>query len=175
LIASRRPDRVALLSAFAPALRDSGRLDEALAAYQEAIELEPSYETNKAAYTSLTATLRRLGRLDEAQHHGEQLRQVHPDDPYVLNALGAVYTALLQRDRDSHFGRKAEECFIRAARNGAESRNPVRYLRDLAAAVREAGRRLEAAGVAGVRERAAADAERLERHIDQLLGNRSRP
>lgn len=167
LTKSRR-QRMVLLTTLGPVLRADGRTAEALGVLEEAIALDPTYEGNRAAYTAYAATLRRVERLDEARRHGEALRAAFPTDPFILNALGAVYTDLVAQDGDPGLARQAQDCFLEAERHGAERLGSIRYLRKLIAEVRYAGAKAEAAGRPGAMSDAEQDVGVIERHIRRL-------
>lgn len=72
------------------ALRDMGRLHEAVTAYQTSIELSSSAEFNPYAYVGLAATLRRLGDDDAAWDALKKPLHHHPDDPYARELHDAM-------------------------------------------------------------------------------------
>ncbi len=73
------------------ALRDQGRLDEAVACYRRALELKPDYAQ---AHNNLGVALSDLGRTDEAIAAYRRATQLRPDFAEAYNNLG---NALLQR------------------------------------------------------------------------------
>jgi tetratricopeptide (TPR) repeat protein len=80
---------------FAAVCYRSGKLDEAIAAYQQAITLDP-----KDAYphNGLGIVYRALGRYDEAIAAYQQAITLDPKDAYPHNGLGIVYRALGRYD-----------------------------------------------------------------------------
>jgi tetratricopeptide (TPR) repeat protein len=79
------------LAALGSALRRGGELDEAATVLQWAIGLDPSDETNRAAYVAKGALLREAGDLREARALLERLHRRNPGDAYAASALAAVY------------------------------------------------------------------------------------
>ena len=109
-------DHISTLPALAAALRKAGLANEAADRLQESIDLEPSIRLNRASHTTLVATLRQLGRLDEARTRADVLVQELPDDPYVLRTAGAVYHELGDTRGDALLLQRAGDCFVKAER-----------------------------------------------------------
>ncbi|MBF0561217.1 MAG: tetratricopeptide repeat protein [Alphaproteobacteria bacterium] len=81
-------NRLYALNNLGLALREQGRLSEAVTCFTEALRLKSDYPE---ALNNLGVTLKELGRLDEAiARYGEALR-LKPDYPEVLNNLGVAY------------------------------------------------------------------------------------
>jgi tetratricopeptide (TPR) repeat protein len=55
-------------------LTSVGRYDEAIGQLREAVEIDPA---SAAAHLNLAETLRKTGRLEEAQAHYQAAQQVH--------------------------------------------------------------------------------------------------
>jgi tetratricopeptide (TPR) repeat protein len=130
-LASKKGDRIGALAAKASTLRKAGRPTDALLTLNQSIELEPSRERNKPSYTSLVATLRDLGELDQARREGESLLQLHPDDSWVLFAVGRVFKGLYERDGNPEFLDRSSAYTRRAAELQPGARNIVAELRSL--------------------------------------------
>lgn len=130
-LAASKGDRTGALAAYASTLRQVNRPADALAALRESIELEPARDRNKHSYTSLVATLRELEHLDEARTEGESLLALHPDDSWVLFALGRVFKDLFARDRKGHLLDQANLYYRRAAELKPGDRNILAELRSL--------------------------------------------
>jgi serine/threonine-protein kinase len=75
------------------ALRDQGKLDQAIAAYQEAIGVTPNYY---AAYSALVPVLKAQGKLDETVAAYREAVRLKPDDAEAYFRLGGLFQA--QRD-----------------------------------------------------------------------------
>ena len=72
-------------------LQELGRLDEALASYNQAVALKPDYAK---AHSNLGATLQELGRLDEALASYKQAITLKPDFTLAHNNLGITLQEL---------------------------------------------------------------------------------
>jgi len=70
------------------ALVRSGRVQEAIAHYEEALRLNPDYAE---AHNNLGLALMSLGRAPEAQEHYEQALRINPDYAVAHNNLGNVF------------------------------------------------------------------------------------
>jgi protein O-mannosyl-transferase len=67
------------------ALRDRGKLDEAIQHYEQALQINPDYVQ---AHNNLGIAFATQGKLDEAIQHFERLLQLKPDYAEVHNNLG---------------------------------------------------------------------------------------
>lgn len=76
------------------ALRDLDELDASLDAYERSIELEQEAENNPYGYVGRAATLRRLGRLDEAYDDVKRVIRFYPRDDYALSTRDAILRKL---------------------------------------------------------------------------------
>jgi tetratricopeptide (TPR) repeat protein len=83
-------------NAFANALVDGGRMDDAVAHYRKAIEIRPTYA---AAHFNLGVALAGLGRPDEAVEQYRETIAIKPDDAKAQNNLGNAFLAWGQLDR----------------------------------------------------------------------------
>ena len=72
------------------ALKDQGKLDEAVAAYREAIRLEPNHAQ---AYSGLVLALKAQGKLDEAVAAYREAIRLKPDNAEAHFNLGGVLRA----------------------------------------------------------------------------------
>jgi tetratricopeptide (TPR) repeat protein len=68
-------------------LVQKGRMDEAIAHYDQALELDPSYGE---AHYNLANALVRLGRMDEAIAHYEKAVELNPNNAMAYYNLGSV-------------------------------------------------------------------------------------
>ena len=166
-VATSWKEKLSILAVLAPTYRSLRRPGDALRACEHAVELGASYDEDSAVYTSMTATLRQLGRLDEARHHGEELLQRFPEDSYVLNALAAVYGRLSVRDADLALAEKAEELSLRSTELAPE-RNGLRLLQDLLQTLDDLCTVLEEAGDTASGEIVMAQKRRVARHLARL-------
>jgi superkiller protein 3 len=69
-------------------LYETGRLDEAIVAYQKAIELDPTYQ---AAYANLGVAYYQQQQFDLAAAQYEKALELKPDDGEVTYNLGVLY------------------------------------------------------------------------------------
>ena len=69
------------------ALNDRGKTDEAIAQYQQAIELRPRYAE---AHYNLARLLAQKGQLDDAVTHYEKALEINPADAEAQNNLGVT-------------------------------------------------------------------------------------
>jgi tetratricopeptide (TPR) repeat protein len=74
---------------LASELTATGKLDQAIAHYGEALRIEPD---SVVARVNLAGCLGRQGRLDEAAANYEEALRRSPDDPEILTNLGIVMT-----------------------------------------------------------------------------------
>jgi tetratricopeptide (TPR) repeat protein len=119
LVAHRRAVKLATgdsksiaLVSLAATLRRNEQPEEALKRVDESLALDPTLDSNVNAHTCRVAILRELGRVEEARVHGDELEARHPDDPYVLRTLAAVYREM--SDDDEEFGDRARVLFLHA-------------------------------------------------------------
>jgi len=103
------------LASWASTLRGLRRIDEARTLAEQAVRLDHSPATNKAAHTVYVAVLADAGATTEAVRYGDALVRAHPRDPVVLKAAGRAYLDLAKRTGDDSLRRKADYCFTAAA------------------------------------------------------------
>ena len=99
------------------ALRDAGRLEEALKSFQIACEGRPY---SVSIRSNLAQTLYELGRRDEAQRQFDQARRLDPENPTLLLNLGVV-------EFQAGHVRQAIELFEQAGRSAQESSRAKRF------------------------------------------------
>ena len=68
-------------------LKDAGRLDEAVAKYQEILGQDPNYAL---AHSALAVAYTRLKRHDEAIKHAETVCQLEPNEAFSFTALSVT-------------------------------------------------------------------------------------
>jgi tetratricopeptide (TPR) repeat protein len=85
--AALRPESPGCLLNLGKALRDTGKLDQAIACYERAIALSPKYA---AAYTNLGHVLADKGKVDEAIARCRKATEIAPDFAEAHCNLGAL-------------------------------------------------------------------------------------
>jgi tetratricopeptide (TPR) repeat protein len=112
-----RPDECQALLLQGTVYDMQGRSDEAIAAYQRVVELDPD---NEDARLRLTGLLMQSSRPADAFPHLEYLRKARPDDPLILTRIARCRVEMGQADearrlldgvlaRDPHFPEALEE------------------------------------------------------------------
>lgn len=87
-------------------LKDAGKLDEAVAKYEEALAIDPNYAL---AHSALAVVLQKLGRHDEAIQHARRVCELDPNDPFSFTALSVTYQRAFAGTQNSQFIRMAED------------------------------------------------------------------
>ena len=114
---AQRPGWSDALALRATVYQREGSVEEAVAAYREAIRLDPGNLQTALSYARL---LVQEGRFDEARQEFKRLEKMSPDDPDVLFALGllAIQAEQLPEARDyftnlvEHGQRSADASFF---------------------------------------------------------------
>jgi tetratricopeptide (TPR) repeat protein len=96
------------LTAFGSALRRAGDFDQATAALEEAIQMEPSKPNNLPAYVAKGALLRAIGDKRGARDLLEELHDLDQRDPYVATTLAATYLDYAEQNGQTHLLDPAE-------------------------------------------------------------------
>ncbi len=68
-------------------LKDEGKLDEAVAKLQEALQVDSGYAL---AHAALAVVYGRLGQHDKAVEHGKKVCELEPNDPFSFTALSVT-------------------------------------------------------------------------------------
>jgi len=115
------------------ALLQKGDVDEAIAQYQQALQIKPDFAE---AHSNLGNALFQKGKVDEAIAHCQRALQIKPDSPDVLNNLAW----LLATGPDAHIRDGVQA--VRYAGRACELTHYQKtiYIGTLAAAYAEAGR-----------------------------------
>ena len=104
------------LIALGAALQVTGKIDDAMTAYQEAVELEPHHID---VHLTLGAMLENQGKLNDAMKHYRKAVEIDPHDALAHNCLGNAFK------REGYL-RKAMEQFYEAVQ--ADPDSPDGYL-----------------------------------------------
>ncbi len=110
----RYPSCARAHKALADQYRVTGRLDEALEHYRQAVRILPAY---RDAHVGVGAALMALGRTQEAVSAFQAVLHRWPEDPKTLNDLGMLYENRGEQDR-------AIDLYQRATRSGPELAEP---------------------------------------------------
>jgi len=69
-------------------LKDEGKLEEAVARWQESLEAHPDHTLTHQA---LAVHLQKLGRNDDAIRHAIKVTELEPNDPFSFTQLSVIY------------------------------------------------------------------------------------
>lgn len=72
----------------AVALKDAGKLDEAIAKLREVLAIDPNHALSHSA---LAVYLHRQGQFDDAIAHALKVAEVEPNDPFSYTQLSVIY------------------------------------------------------------------------------------
>jgi tetratricopeptide (TPR) repeat protein len=92
-------------------LKDAGKLDEAVAKYQEILAADPNYTL---AHSALAVVLGRLGRHEEAIVHGKKVCELQPQDAFSFTALSVTYQRAYAGTGNMAYIRDAEDAMARS-------------------------------------------------------------
>ena len=87
-------------------LKDEGKLDEAVAKLNEALEADANYSL---AHSALAVVLQKLGRHEEAIQHARRVCEIEPNDPFSFTALSVTYQRAFAGTNNMQFIRFAED------------------------------------------------------------------
>jgi Flp pilus assembly protein TadD len=91
---------------FANVLRESGKVDEAIAHYTKALEIRPNHAR---AHNNLGIALAHKGRLDDAIYHHSQAIRINPDNVEAYHNLGLILARQRKFDQAIVYFSKALE------------------------------------------------------------------
>src|SRR5690606_11505101 len=93
-----KSDDASLWAAYADALQKDGRLDDAIAALDSALERDPNYERIYSRQVSWLANAGQLARIKDAFAKAVARQQYEaPADEHARNVLGYAYTQKFQK------------------------------------------------------------------------------
>ena len=87
-------------------LKDEGKLEEAVAKYNEALAADPNYAL---AHSALAVVEQKLGRHESAVQHAQKVCELVPDDPFSYTALSVTLQRVYAGTGDMQYIRLAEE------------------------------------------------------------------
>lgn len=92
-------------------LKDEGKLDEAVAKLQEALEADASYAL---AHSALAVVQQRLGKHEEAVAHAQKAAELEPSDPFSFTALSVTFQRAYAGTNNQDYIRLAEDAMERS-------------------------------------------------------------
>jgi tetratricopeptide (TPR) repeat protein len=87
-------------------LKDDGKLDEAAAKLNEALQADGNYAL---AHSALAVVLQKLGRHDEAIAHARKVCELEPSDAFSFTALSVTYQRAFAGTNNMQYIRMAED------------------------------------------------------------------
>ena len=104
-------DEVVQLYDEADKLKMEGKLEEAAAKLEQALEVDENYAL---AHSALAVVLQRLGKHDEAVKHAQRVCELEPDDPFSFTAMSVTYQRAYAGTNNMDFIRLAEDAMERS-------------------------------------------------------------
>ena len=95
----------------ADALKEQGKLDDAVAKFQEVLTVDDSYAL---AHAALSLLLQKMGKHEEAIQHAERLCELEPNDPFSHMSMSVVCQRVFASTKNTDFIRLAEEAMARS-------------------------------------------------------------
>lgn len=92
-------------------LKDAGKLDEAAAKLNDALEADPKYAL---AHSALAVVLQKLDRHEEAIDHAQKACELEPNDPFSFTALSVTYQRAFAGTNNMQYIRLAEDAMERS-------------------------------------------------------------
>ena len=92
-------------------LKDAGKLEEATAKLNEALEADANYAL---AHAALAVVLQKLGRHEEAVQHAQKVCELEPDDAFSFTALSVTYQRAFAGTNNMPYIRLAEDAMERS-------------------------------------------------------------
>jgi tetratricopeptide (TPR) repeat protein len=98
-------------------LKDEGKLEEAVAKFQEILDQDESYAL---AHCALAVVLQKLGRHDDAINHAKRVCELEPDDPISHAQLSVTFQRAYAGTNEQRYIQEAEDAMARShtARGG---------------------------------------------------------
>lgn len=94
-------------------LKDSGKLDEAVALLQEILATDPEHVLT---HLTLGRIYTLQGKYEQAVHHGQQACQLEPKDPFNFTALSVTYQRVFAGTQDHKYIQMAEDAMAESRR-----------------------------------------------------------
>jgi tetratricopeptide (TPR) repeat protein len=104
------PDAVQLYDE-ADALKEQGKLDEAVDKLRKVLALD---ETYALAHSALGVLLQKLGQHDEALQHVKRVCELEPGDPFSYTSMSVICQRIFASTQDTKYIQLAEEAMARS-------------------------------------------------------------
>lgn len=88
------------------ALKEAGRLPEAVAKFEEAAQMDDGYAL---AHFALAVVYGQAGRYEDAVRHAERACELEPNEPFSYTALSVTYQRAFAGTRDAQYLQRAEQ------------------------------------------------------------------
>ncbi len=95
----------------ADALKEQGKLDEAVAKLNEALAIDGNYAL---AHSALAILLQKLGKNEEAVQHAQRVCELEPSDPFSYTSMSVICQRVYAGTQNTEFIRLAEEAMERS-------------------------------------------------------------
>ena len=92
-------------------LKEEGKLEEAIAKYQEAIDADESFAL---PHFALAVVYGKIGDHENAVKHGERACELDPDDPFSYTALSVTYQRAFVGTQNREYIQMAENMMAKA-------------------------------------------------------------
>jgi tetratricopeptide (TPR) repeat protein len=92
-------------------LKDAGKLEDAVAKFNEALAADPNYAL---AHSALAIVEQKLGHHEQAVQHAQKVCELAPDDPFSFTALSVILQRVYAGTGDMQYIRLAEEAMERS-------------------------------------------------------------
>ena len=87
-------------------LKDQGKLDEAAAKLNEALQADQNYAL---AHSALAIVMQKLGKHEDAIQHARKACELEPHDPFSYTALSVTYQRAFAGTGNQQYIRMAED------------------------------------------------------------------
>jgi Flp pilus assembly protein TadD len=95
----------------ADALKEEGKLEEAVEKFNEALQADPTFAL---AHSALAVVCGRLGKHEEAIGHAQKVCEIKPNDPFSYTAMSVTYQRAFAGTGESRYIQLAEDAMARS-------------------------------------------------------------
>lgn len=103
----------------ADALKDEGKLDEAIELLKEIVAEDPNHSISHFALAVLYG---KVGQHDQAVEHGEKAVELDPTDPFSYTAMSVTYQRAYAGTGEESYIQKAEFAMEKSRQVGEQQR-----------------------------------------------------